>query len=227
MKTLLCALAVLAILKLAAPAAALGITLDSGLKTLQDENGAALTAGVLATARDGAQILLGYYPTATLAAPFGPAGTTNQSFVRLTGPGAPFAVNFTIGDLPLNGANAGQLYVDTFSINTGVADAILPPVGMPLVLRVFNRPSEGASTFLTELANPAIWKWVLPATPPSGLNMNLDDPGLSKRAVGSRTGTPVSGTTFAIRTDEAVPEPCSALLALSGLALLGGRRRKV
>jgi hypothetical protein len=226
MKTPLHTLAALTLLPAAVHAAAIGITIDSGGKQLQDEAGVALSPGVLATARDGAQVLLGYYPGATAAAPFGAAGTGNASFVRLTGPGTPFGVNFTVGDLPHNFPIAGELFVDSFSINTGVADALLPPVGMPLVLRIYNRSSEGNSTFLTELANPTFWSWVLPATPPSTLNINFDDSGLLKRVANSRTPLAITAGQSGLRTDEVVPEPATALLALSGLGLLASCRRR-
>lgn len=230
MKQYILTLAALAALSDFCSAAAIGISIDSGGKSLQNEVGTPLSGGVAGVNRDGTQVVLGYFADASAANPFGVSG----NFTALTGPGTPAwgagnAVNnFTIGDDAVNGAGNGEIFKDTFAINTGVADSILPTPGTPLILRFFN----ANGTRLLDLANANLWTWKLPATPASSLNINLDDSGLVRRGTGSLADpidirSSVSATGSSFRTATAVPEPSVVLLsAIGGLTFLSRRRTK-
>lgn len=203
--------------------AAISITVDSGGKSIQDENGVALSGGSPTVDADGTSAVLGYFQGATAAAPFGTAGS---SFVALTGSGTPFGFNFTVGDLKDNGAGNGELFLNAMTFNTGVADSLLPAVNTPLVVRFFN----AASTRLLDVSN-AVWLWKTPDTPASTVSINFDNAGLVQRGTGSisdpidiRTSTAVVGS--AVRTTTPVPEPSSVLLLLAGGGLAFARRRR-
>lgn len=215
-------------------AAAIGIAISSDSKSLRDENNVVLSGGNVNVNRDGTQVLLGYFSDATQSAPFG-SGSTDRvgTFIALTGPGTPAwgaagsINNFTIGDDVINSTNNGELFKEAFAINTGVADSLLPSAGTPLILRFFNSSKQQ----VLDLANVnGAWNWKLPSTPPATLNINLDDPGLVSRGIGSTNSASfaVSPSTTNLQTlnPAAIPEPNTCLLALGGLVTLFGRRRK-
>lgn len=236
MKKSILTLAMFSALSAFCSAAAIGISIDSGGKSLQNENGVPLSGGNVNVNRDGTQVILGYFSDATAGAPFGTGGADAfASFVPLTGPGSPAwgagnAVNnFTIGDDIINGTGNGELFKDTFAINTGVADSLLPAAGTPLILRFFNASGER----VLDLANPGLWTWKLPATPASSLNISLDDNGLVSRGTGGlndRSFASVAPSSANLRTLAVtpVPEPTSVLLMLGGasMMLISRRRRK-
>ena len=232
MKKTVITFAILAALQVASQAAAIGFFIDSGGKSLRDENNVALNGGAAAVAADGTQVVLGYFADASTAAPFGTAGPDAfGTFIALTGPGTPAwgagntVNNFTIGDAPSNGAGNGEIFSNLITINTGVADQLLPQPGTPLILRFFNSSKQR----ILDLANAGgLWNWKLPSVPTASVNINLDDPGLVSRGLGSnnRNVSPVLPTTTNVQTLNPVPEPSSALLALAGAAMFAARRRK-
>lgn len=206
-------------------AATISIVIDSGGKSFRDELGGTLSGGNPSINGDGAKVQLGYYSDASLpSTPFGATGSDAiSSFTALTGPGTPFGVNFTIGDSVSNSAGDGELFVDSFSISTGIADGILPTAGKPLVLRIFN----GAQTFALDLSNAnGLWNWQTPADVPPTVFIYLDDPGLVARGTGLNNRSSVSVGASPQTLNSVVPEPTSAALVMVGLLSFAARRRR-
>jgi hypothetical protein len=226
MKLSLSALAALAAMTVAANAASVSIQIDSGGKSLRNENNVVLSGGLSGTPRDGTQVVLGYFTDSSQAAPFGPVTNTTDittTFVALTGPGTPFGVNFTIGDDVTNGTGNGELFIDAFPISTGIADALLPAPGTPLVLRFFN----AERTRILDLANGAgLWSWRAPATVPPAVVMSFDDPGLVMRATGMTERGALAAAEPNLLTLNPIPEPASLALVACGALLLGTRRQR-
>lgn len=226
MKTPTLSILCLVVAQVAANAASISITIDSGSQSLRDQLGVVLSGGIAGVNGDGTQVRLGYFNDATSAAnPFGTsAASAFSSFVALTGPGTPFGINFTIGDSAGNATGAGELFVDPFSINTGVADGLLPAAGTPLVLRVFN----AAQTFFVDLSNnTGAWNWVAPNTPPSTLSLNFGDTGLVYRSTGDSLRTTVSAPLNVLTNNAAVPEPSAVILCgVAAIGMLSRRNRR-
>lgn len=208
--------------------ASITLNIDSGDKSLRGSSGILLSGGSPAVDHDGTLVLLGYFPGATLSAPFG-AGTDN--FVALLGRGTPFGMDITIGDSASNGGSNGEIFGVSVNIQTGIADQLFPSNGTPLVLRVFDRNQPTIGSHFMDLSNSqGSWNWKPPAVPAATINLDMSVPGLVTRATEALNGpfnpnpTPVTGTE--IRTLHTVtPEPASTFLALFGGALLLARRR--
>ncbi|MCE9609336.1 MAG: PEP-CTERM sorting domain-containing protein [Chthoniobacter sp.] len=206
-------------------AATISISIDSGAKSIRDDSNVPLSAGNLGTALDGTQVRLGYFSDGTNGAPFGTTGADAIStFVALTGPGTPFGINFTIGDSVGNSPGNGELFVDAFSISTGIADGLLPAAGTPLVLRFFNT----AQTLVLDVSNTSgLWNWATPQVVPPSKNLSLDDVGTVIRGSGlNNRGTVAIASSPQTLNPTAAPEPTSAALLMVGLTSLVARRRR-
>jgi hypothetical protein len=215
----------LAIAPMMSQAATVAIDIDSGGKSLRNELNVALSGGSAAVNGDGTQVLLGYYSDGSVANPFGVAGSDAvSSFIALTGPGSPFGVNFTIGDQVANGAGNGELFVNAFGLNTGVADGLFPSsTSIPLVLRFFN----ASQTFMLDLSNTnGLWNWKLPDTPASTISLSLDSAGLVARATGLNARGTTSAAAANLQTLNPAPEPGTVGLLTLGLTALVARRRR-
>ncbi len=162
MKIILIALGALLISSLS-QAATTVVNMGSGNWNLQDQNNVSLTAGVIGTNGDGAQIFLGFYTDASIPNPF---GSSDATFRKLSGVGNPFGTgNTTIGDYNFNAAQPGEFFIDGLSISNTLNPGLLPATGTPLVIRVLNNTTEANSTYKMEFANASLWKWVAPAEP--------------------------------------------------------------
>lgn len=225
MRILATTVSTLAVMHTVCTAATIAIDIDSGSKSLRNESNVPLSAGALGAALDGAQVRLGYFADGTTAAPFGTLGSDAIStFIALTGPGTPFGVNFTIGDLVANGAEDGQLFIDAFALNTGIQDALFPSsTSVPLVLRIYNSTQDK----VLDLSNiSGLWNWKLPDSPASSVSLSLDSVGLVARGIGNNTRTAVAAGPTPQTLNSVVPEPTSAALMMVGLLSLAARRRR-
>ena len=208
-------------------AALVTITVDSGARSLQNQLGTPLTAGNLAVNGDGAVIQVGYFQTATVGNNFG-----NGTFVPLTGAGSLFNVATTIGDSVANGPGNGEIFTDPLNLfagqNGGANDALFPPAGTPLSIKIFNNTTINGSTFFGVFSNN-LWKWGTPANAPAQplINILFDSAGLvAQNSANLNAGTP--GTALRTLTPNVVaPEPTSATLLMVGLVSLASRRRRV
>lgn len=208
-------------------AAVVSVTMGSGSYTLRDNLGVNLTAGGAGDG-NGALIYLGFYSDATLANPF---GASDNNFIALTGLGNIFgSANTTIGDLTTNGAMDGQFFIDGLTINNTNPNAgQLPAVGTPLVVRVLDKQSVGASTHKMEFANASMWQWVSPTVPAPSINVDLDDANLRLLNSTGRGSTAISGggPINANISLTPVPEPSSFLFGiLTAMSVFGPRLRR-
>jgi len=225
MKQFVITLSTLALLQALSSAATLAIDIDSGSKVIHSDVGVPLSAGNLLTPLDGTQVRLGYFTDGTVASPFGSNGVDAiSSFVALTGPGTPFGVNFTVGDLVSNGAGNGELFVDAFAINTGIQDSLFPSsTSVPLVLRFFNATQDK----VLDISNiNGLWNWKLPDSPASSISINLSSAGVVVRGTGLNNRTPVAASATPQTLNSIVPEPTSTALLMVGLVSLAARRRR-
>ncbi len=226
MKTLTSSILAFCLFACVANGASIAISIDTADKSLRDEINVPLSGGNPAVNGDGTQVLLGYFSDATAGNPFGTAGLNAvAAFTALTGPGTPFGINFTIGDQVINSPSNGELFVDSFSINTGINDALFPAAGTPLVLRFFN----ASQTFLVDVSNTSgTWNWATPNTPPPLRTLAFSDVGLVYRASGSNSRGTVSATAQTnIQTNNVVPEPATGGLLALGLAFFAARSRRL
>ena len=224
MKSLKYGLLTITLLQTLCSAASISIDIQSGEKSLRDELGNPLSGGNPGVNGDGTQVVLGYYADSAPATPFGSAGIDAiSSFVALTGSGSPFGINFTIGDVVSNSTGNGELFLDAFSISTGIADGILPSAGKPLVVRFFNT----AQTFVLDVSNTSgLWNWQTPAVVAPTVSINFDDAGLVVRGVGQNNRTTLAAGPAPQTLNSVVPEPTSAALVMVGLLSFAARRRR-
>lgn len=225
MKSLKYGLLTITLLQTLCSAASISIDIQSGGTSLRDELGNPLSGGNPGVNGDGTQVLLGYYADSAPATPFGSAGIDAiSSFVALTGPSSPFGINFTVGDAVSNTTGNGELFLDAFSISTGIADEILPSAGKPLVVRFFNT----AQTFVLDVSNTSgLWNWQTPAVVAPTVSINFDDAGLVVRGVGQNNRTTLAaGPSPQTLNPTAAPEPTSAALMMVGLLSFAARRRR-
>lgn len=185
---------------------------------------------------DGAVLQLGYFSTATAAAPF------SGSWIALTGEGGlnpaysiPGSLRTTVGDVIGLGANTppGQfaLSLDFGPQITG-GNVLLPTAGTPLGIRIYNATTIALSTALTTISSTkANWRWLTPADAPANpiINISLADTPLNEIFVynGTNTGAVADGTFYTNTPVIAVPEPSTFLFGIM-VALTGAtiRRRR-
>jgi hypothetical protein len=200
-------------------AAQVTITIDTGTRSLQNQNEVALTAGALGVDGDGAVFQVGYYVGATVNNNFG-----GGEFIPLTGATSVFGISTTIGDSVDNGAGNGEVFSLPLEILAGGPnDSLFPSVGTPLSARFFNATTIALSTHFQSVSNN-LWVWATPANIPSNpsIEINFDAAGLVAKD-GTNVATPGSN----IRTSVAiVPEPATMSLMLVGLVSLASRRRR-
>ena len=192
---------------------------DGSTNPLVDNNGIGLTAGTAANG-DGAVFQIGYLAGVDLGLDPNSYGDAEWgAFVPIAGGGVnPSGGMTTIGDMDSGAAGPFGFYgVSVFLDDT--TDANLPPgAGYPqqLAIRFYNGTSIAGSThFNTVVSDTSEWELTpLPAVPSPGDENTLDLDG----DVLVWQGTP-------FRTDIAIPEPSSSLLALLGALIFLRRRR--
>ncbi len=232
MKMFKLALTALVLIQSLSFAAVVSVDMGSGSYNLRTNGGTSLTAGVGGTNGDGALIFLGFYTDGTAANPFGVAAETVDNFVKLSGVGNTFGTaNPTIGDnVPF--ASAGEFFISSLLINDTTNPGALPGAGHRLVVRVLDATTQAGAGYMMEFANPTLWQWVAPFSPPPTNNIDLDDAGLLMRNATNRLGAAAAsisggGNLNANIQIAAVPEPSTFTFgALAALAAAGTRRRR-
>ena len=200
-------------------AAQVTILIDTGSRSLQNQNGLALTAGSSSVDGDGAVFQIGYYVGATINNNFG-----SGDFIPLTGAASVFGISTTVGDSFDAPTGNGEVFSAPLTIFSGGSnDSLLPSAGTPLSARFFNATTLALSTHFQSVSNN-LWLWATPANVPNNpsIGINFDDTGLVAKD-GTNVATPGSN----IRTSVAiVPEPATMSLMLVGLVSLASRRRR-
>jgi hypothetical protein len=198
---------------------------DSGDAIVKNFNGIALTQGPAGDG-NGAVLQLGYFTNGTSANPF--AGT----FVPLSGqgsantgvvPGSSETYNQTsIGDEAVNSANFDGGFAINLVFQPGdpaIGNNLPPSTTIPLAIRFYDGTTIAGSTRYNTVSSTSLtWLWQTPNTPPSAIQISLNDSGI----VWEDNSNPLK-TSILI----AIPEPSSlVLLAIGGCAIPLLRRRK-
>ena len=200
------------------------VNLESGDQAVYDQNTAAMNplSGGTSANGDGDVLQLGYYSNATVANNF--AGT----WIPLTGETSPNTATIpnsggekfnqtSIGDITQNGGANATFFISNLNFIAGDATSgnnLPPSSAIPLALRFYNNTSIATSTYYNVVSDD-LWVWKAPATPPSIVNVSLNDVHLEwlSEAMGQTMNTDFH-TTIPLQS---VPEP-----ATWGVALLAG-----
>lgn len=215
-------------------AAVVKVNFDSGGLDLKDSAGVSLTAGGNLIAGDGAVIQLGYFSSASTA-----DNNFVGQFIPITGEGSAnlqsgAQFDTTVGDDPA--AGFGPPYAGQFQISvifTPGGQAVTPPVGSVLSIRIYDKASLLSPTlnFMTLSNNAWRWKDFADSTSPgSNLDISLADSGIrfeNRSGAGGLVSTPNGSPATGNERPNipAVPEPSSMLLLSIG-ALVSLKRRR-
>jgi len=204
------------------------VFLESSAATLRNEADAVLSGGTIADG-DGTVLQLGYFSAATAGnnflgtwVPLSGEGSLNTATVT----GSSISYNQTsIGDLNAEGGANGMFFFELLFTNSGTNGQSLPTVAqddvVPLAIRFYNAVTLGASTYYNTVSSDS-WIWTAPsASPGNSVTVSLSDT-LEWESI-AVYGQPLSSD---FQTTILIPEPGSAVLALSGLLMVFGRRTR-
>jgi len=193
------------------------VNMDSGGQTLFNQASTPLSGGTSADG-NGVVLQLGYFTGTNFSGTFipltGPAqpGTPNTAIIPNSSPAEPYTMT-SIGDITAEGGGNGSFFLPglTFTLGDATSGNNLPTSGTQLAIRFYNNVTIASSTFYNTVTD-ALWTWNAPATPPSTVNISLDDLGLVWESIVVKS----QSTNTAFHTSIPIPEPSTLALILVG-----------